>query len=80
VLLAAVVVFSVLGNVPSRLHALWRVLGIVVGFGSVAVTFFALYHGISLSALSKIGSAGFWLALAGFFIAGIGAAIGPRRT
>lgn len=79
-LLAAVLVCAVLGNAPTRLHAFWRVLGIVIGFGSVAVTFFALYHGISLSALSKIGSAGFWLALAGFFIAGIGAAIGPRRA
>ena len=36
--------------------------------------------GTSLQTLYKFGSAGFWLAMTGFFVAAIGATIGPRRA
>jgi hypothetical protein len=80
-LLAAVVVFGVLGNLAIRSHPLWRVLGIMAGLAGAACTFFAIYgNGTSLSDVAKYGAVGFWLAIAGFLLAAIGAVIGPRRV
>jgi hypothetical protein len=79
-LLAGVVVFGIAGALPSGMHPLFRVLGILAGFGGVVVTFFALYSHISLTDLLKHAGIGFWVALAGFFLAGIGAVVGPRRV
>ena len=45
------------------------------------VTFYALYNGTTtLVDLAKYGGTGFWLAMGGFFVLGIGAVIGPRRA
>jgi hypothetical protein len=80
-LLAAVVVFGVLGNLAIRSHPLWRVLGILTGLAGAACTFFAIYgNGTSLSDVAKYGDIGFWLAIGAFFLAAIGAVIGPRRV
>jgi hypothetical protein len=80
-LLAAVAILALLANVPTRLHPAWRVLGLVAGFAGVVLTFDAVYSGqISLDELRKHAGAGFWLAMAGFLLGGIGAVIGPRRA
>ena len=80
-LLAVVLVLAVLGNLPTGSHALWRILGGVGGIAGVIITFFALYNGgTTLADLYKYGSAGFWLAMAGFFVLAIGALVGPRRV
>lgn len=80
-LLAAVAILGLLANVPTRLHPAWRTLGLIAGFAAVVVTFDAIYSGqASLDELRKHAGAGFWLALAGFLLSGIGAVIGPRRA
>jgi hypothetical protein len=79
-LLAAVAVFALLGNLPTRSHPLWRVLGALTGVAGAVVTFFAVYtDGTTLRELIVHASDGFWLALAGFLVAALGAVIGPRR-
>ena len=53
----------------------------LAGLAGAVLTFFALYNdGTSLHDLFKYGGVGFWLAIAGFVIAGIGAVVGPRRV
>jgi hypothetical protein len=80
-LLVVVLVLAVLGNLPTGTHALWRVLGILGGFAGVIITFYSLYNGgTTLSDIYKYGSTGFWLAMAGFFVMGVGAVVGPRRV
>jgi hypothetical protein len=80
VLLVAVVVFVILGNLATNSHALWRILGLLVGIGGAVITLLALKDDdTSWSEVFKYCTWGFWLAIAGFVIAGIGAVVGPRR-
>jgi hypothetical protein len=80
-LLGAVAVLALLANLPLRSHAGWRVLGLAVGLGGAVCTFFAIYNdGTTLHDLVKFGAVGFWLAQAGFLLAGLGAVVGPRRV
>ena len=80
-MLAAVVVFGVLGNLAIRSHPLWRVLGTLAGLAGAACTFFAIYgNGTSLHDVAKYGGVGFWLAIAGFVVAGGRCGVGPRRV
>lgn len=87
-LLAVAVLTAILAAVPT-IGAAFRVIGPVVALGAVIVTFFAiqlLKSGISADqALSSYGDylknarLGFYLALGGFVLIGVGAALGPRH-
>jgi hypothetical protein len=80
-LIAASVVIALLANVPTGAAATLRLLGLVVGIGSAVVTIFALKTGIgSFADVFKHTAVGLYLVLAGFVVAGIGAAVGPRRV
>lgn len=85
VLLAAVVVFALLACLPTAATALFRTLGVLVGLGGIALTFFALSFAGTGSDLSytdylKHARIGFYFALGAFLIGGIAAAIGSRRA
>lgn len=82
VLLLLVLAVGWAANLPTPASGVLRLLGVAVGLGGTVATYFAL------DALSEINegdyplhnaSAGIWLTLAGFLVAGTGAAIGPRR-
>jgi hypothetical protein len=80
-LLVAVAVLALLAVLPTPAHGLFRGLGFLVGVGGGVITFFALKSGgTTLSDLLKHGAIGFWVAIAGFVVAGLGAAMGPRRV
>lgn len=70
-------------NLPTRASGLLRVLGALIGIGGVVATYYALD---GLSRLNEgdyplhKASAGIWLTLAGYVVAGVGAAIGPIRA
>lgn len=82
----AVAVAGILANVPNPLSGLLRVLGFLVGIAGVVGTYYALaqlfdaQHAAGGTAHSVVDNAsyGLWSALAGFLLAGIGAALGPR--
>lgn len=102
VLLAAVVVLAILGNLPARgISGLGRGLGLLVGLAGIGLTFWAIkLLSLSSSLIAQVPSSeraqledinsysfywhhvsiGFWLAVAGFAVAGIGAVLGPRRA
>ena len=72
---------ALIANLPTRTHAVWRVLGLIAGFAGVVLTFDALYNDETSAPRSvQARGAGFWLALAGFLLAGVGAVFGPRRA
>lgn len=86
-LVVAVVVLAVLANLPSPLARIFRVIGAVVAALAIVATFLA----IRLTSTSGANSPtygdyldhariGFYLAIAGFLLAGIGSVIGPART
>ncbi|MDT4943700.1 MAG: hypothetical protein QOH14_433 [Pseudonocardiales bacterium] len=89
-LLAAVLVLAVLAVVPSPLSAVSRLLGFLVAVAGIVMTFLAIKLTKGTLALEantrgsygewlKHARIGFYLAVAGFLLAGIGAAFGPRR-
>ena len=87
VLLVVVVVAALLANLPSPAATAFRILGPIVAAAAIALTFVA----INLSGASagpgapayseylKHAWLGFYFAVAGFLLVGIGAIIGPRR-
>lgn len=87
-LLVVAVLSAILAAVPTVGAAL-RVIGPVVALGGVVLTFFAIQllksgvtadHALSsYSDYLKNARLGFYLALAGFVLIGIGAALGPRH-
>jgi hypothetical protein len=90
VLLAAVLVLAVLAVVPSPLSAVSRLLGFLVAVAGIVMTFLAIKlakgalgldanSGGSYGEWLKHARIGFYLAVAGFLLAGMGAAFGPRR-
>jgi hypothetical protein len=89
-LLAAVLIFAVLAVVPSPLSGVSRLLGLLVAVAGIVMTFLAIKltkgalgldanSGGSYGEWLKHARIGFYLAVAGFLLAGIGAAFGPRR-
>lgn len=83
VLLLLVIVVGIAANLPTPASRFLRVLGGAIGLGGAGATYYAL------NGLSRLNdgdyplhdaSAGIWLTLAGFLVAGAGAAIGPMRT
>lgn len=80
--LIVVVIAGVLASVPSPALRAFRIVGAVVGFAAAGLTFLAikLGDGLSYTEILKNASIGFYFAVVGFVVAGIGAAIGPRRV
>jgi hypothetical protein len=81
VLLIAVGLVALAANLPTPVSPALRGAGILLGLGGAVVTLFAikLTSAISLSYAIKHGGVGYWVAIGGFVVAGIGAVIGPQR-
>jgi hypothetical protein len=77
VLVVVALLVGVAANAPTPVHGVLRTLGILVGIGAAVCTFFALKTGSTFNAVFHHGGVGFWLAIVGFLIAGIGAVVGP---
>lgn len=78
----AVVLVAVLANLPSPVSGPLQALGAVGAAAGIAVTFFAinLYaNGVPYTDYLKHARLGFYFALAGFALAGIGALVGPSQ-
>jgi hypothetical protein len=75
------IVVGVAANLPSPASGPLRALGGIVGAAGIAFTFLALDFGAGTSYADTLKGArfGFYFALAGFLLAGIGALIGPQR-
>jgi hypothetical protein len=80
-LLVAVVVFALLANLPSPLTNAFRVIGALGAAAAIAVTFVAikLADGPAYSEYLKHARIGFYVAVGGFLLVGIGALVGPAR-
>jgi hypothetical protein len=82
-LLIAVIAVGTLANFPVRASDPLRAIGLVLGAAGTAVTYWALQefrsYGDEGSYAFQAASLGLWFAMGGFLLAGIGAAIGPRR-
>lgn len=74
------VVVAILANLPSAAAGPLRALGAVLAAAAIAVTFFALRLGDSAaySDYLKHARIGFYFALLGFLLVGIGALVGPK--
>jgi hypothetical protein len=77
-----VVVAGVLASVPSPALRVFRIIGVVVGFAAAGLSFLAiqLFDNSSYLDYLKHARIGFYFAVIGFVVAGIGAAIGPRHV
>jgi hypothetical protein len=84
VFLIVVVIAGVLSSVPSPALRVFRIIGTVVGLAAAGLTFLAIKLGNSgvtpYTEYLKHARVGFYFAIVGFLLAGIGAAIGPRRV
>lgn len=82
VFLVLVVVAGVLSSVPTPALRVTRIIGTVAGFAAAGLTFLAidLVDGVTYTHYLKDARLGFYFAVAGFLLAGIGAAIGPNRV
>ncbi len=82
VFLVVAVVAGVLSSVPTPALRVFRIVGTVVGFAGAGLTFLAidLANGTSYSQYIEHARLGFYFAVIGLALAGIGAAIGPRRV
>ncbi len=81
-LLVLVVGVAILANLPSPASGPLQALGAVGAAAGVAITFFAinLYSdGQAYTEYLKHARLGFYFALAGFVLAGIGALVGPTK-
>jgi hypothetical protein len=80
-LLVAVVVFALLANLPSPLTNAFRVIGALGAAAAIAVTFVAikLADGPAYSEYLKHARIGFYVAVGGFLLIGIGALVGPAH-
>jgi hypothetical protein len=92
VLFAVAVVLAIIALLPTPAAPFLRVLGLLVGLAAAALTFWAIDL-ISLSGpVAKTirhpsygdylshANVGFWFAVVGFLLIGVGALIGPRRA
>ncbi|MFN2518103.1 MAG: hypothetical protein ABR604_03515 [Jatrophihabitantaceae bacterium] len=86
VLLIVVVLVALLANLPSPAAPALRGLGVLFALAAIALTFLAVnlvksgLHGPAYTTYLKDARLGFYLAVGGFLLAGIGAAIGPKRS
>jgi hypothetical protein len=80
VLAIALVVIAIAANLPSPASGPLRAFGAILAAAGIAVTFFAIRFsdGVAYTEFLKHARLGFYLALAGFLIAGIGALVGPK--
>jgi hypothetical protein len=82
VLLIVLIIVGFAANMPTPAADGLRVLGFVVGLAGAAVTYVALNR-LAGSAGSggafEHSRAGVWLAVTGYLVAGVGAAVGPKR-
>jgi phosphate ABC transporter permease protein PstC/phosphate ABC transporter permease subunit PstA len=79
-LLALAVVSAALAFVPSVPRAALRALGWIVGVAGVVVTYWAAHLASGLSAINHV-DVGFWLAILGFILVGVGlTAIARQRA
>jgi hypothetical protein len=82
VLLLVVIAVGFVANLPSPVANGLRIAGLAVGLAGAAVTYLALNKLASWTGSHSAfdhARAGVWLALAGYLVAGAGAALGPRR-
>jgi hypothetical protein len=81
VLLIVVVIVAIAATLPSPASGPLQALGAVLAAAAIALTFFAIqiFDGTPYSSYIKHASVGFYLALAGFLLAGIGALCGPSN-
>lgn len=94
VLLAGAGLAAVLAVTPTAVSPVFRVLGPVVAVAAIGLTFWAIYFLRVTGALKdQLGGdtpgysdylshayVGFWFAVGGFLLIGLGAAIGPHRA
>lgn len=75
-------VAAIVASFPSPALRAVRAIGAVVGFAAAGLTFLAIDPGDNGSYGDAIGDAriGFYFAVVGFLLIGIGAAIGPRKV
>jgi hypothetical protein len=80
-LLVIVVLVAIAASLPSAASGPLRAFGAVVAAAAIAVTFFAIqvFDGTPYTQYIKHASIGFYLAVAGFLLAGIGALCGPSN-
>jgi hypothetical protein len=81
VLLIVVVLVAIAATLPTPASGPLRALGAIIAAAAIALTFFAiqLSSGVAYSSFIKHASIGFYLAIAGFLLAGIGALAGPSN-
>lgn len=82
VFLIITVVAGVLASFPSPALRALRIIGVVVGVAAAGLTFLAINLGAGTTYGHNLAHArvGFYLAIVGFLLAGIGAGIGPRKV
>lgn len=82
--LIVAVVAGVLSSVPTPALRVFRIIGVVVGFAAAGLTLLAIKLSdssvIPYTQYLKHARLGFYFAVIGFLLAGIGAAIGPRHV
>jgi hypothetical protein len=86
VLVIAVIAVGCAANAPSRVSDAMRVGGFLIGLLGAAATYYALaqYRDAQVSAgAARHGvlfnaTWGLWIAMVGYLLAGVGAAVGPR--
>ena len=83
VLLIAVVAIAAAATIASRAVGALRTSGLLLGAVGTVATYWAVQEATSSGDEGgyafQSASSGLWFALCGFLLAGIGAAIGPRR-
>ncbi|MDT4916113.1 MAG: hypothetical protein QOH89_813 [Pseudonocardiales bacterium] len=81
IMLIVVVVVAIAATLPTPASGPLRALGAILAAAAIAFTFFSiqLSSGVAYSSFIKHASVGFYLALAGFLLAGIGALTGPSN-
>lgn len=80
VLLIVSFVVALLACLPSPASPALRGLGVLLGLAGIGLTLWAFKGFGTWSDIFKHGAIGLWLALAGFLLIAIGAAIGPQRA
>jgi hypothetical protein len=83
VLLIALIATGTLANAPIPGADALRVAGVVLGLAGAALTYYSLQeiksYGDEGTYAFHHATVGVWFAMGGFLVAGLGAAIGPRR-
>ncbi|MEO9110425.1 MAG: hypothetical protein ABI368_09420 [Jatrophihabitantaceae bacterium] len=81
-LIAVGVIAAIAANVPSPAATGMKVLGALVGFAAIILTFLAIRigQGFPYSQVLKQTRTGFYIASIGFLLVAIGALVGPRRN